>query len=115
MQVKTSRGVSWQFGKISLYCDIKFDGKRQVVGERKTCPVQRLIMVFVMLADYGNDRFYILPWEVLRDVLVDHHAVYLARNNGIRPRRWDSLHCAISAMDLEPYLDNWDAVEKNLR
>jgi hypothetical protein len=115
VQVKASRGASWQFGNISLYCDIKFDGERQVVGDRKPCPVQRLIMVFVMVADDGNDRFYVLPWERLRDILVDHHEAYLAKHNGTRPKKWDSLHCAISVIDLESYRDQWDVVERSLK
>jgi len=65
VQVKASRSSSWQFGNISQYCDIKFDGKRQVVGKQKSCPVLRLIVVFVRIADDGDDCFYILPWEVL--------------------------------------------------
>ena len=115
VQVKASRGPTWQFGNITLYCDITFDGKRQVVGMRKPCPVQRLIMAFVRIAGDGNDSFYILPWESLRDLLVDHHQDYLARHGGARPKKWDSLHCAITESDLEPYRDRWDTVEKNLK
>lgn len=114
VQVKASRGPSWQFANITLYCDITFDGKRQVVGDRKPCPVRRLIVTFVKIEDDGNDRFYILPWERLRDLLVDHHEAFLARHNGIRPKKWDSLHCAIAESALHPYRDKWDTIEKNL-
>ena len=87
VQVKASRGPSWQFGNISLYCDITFDGKRQIVGKRKSCPVRRLIMTFVKIEDDGNDRFYILPWERLRDLLVNHHEAFLAKHKGTRPKK----------------------------
>ncbi len=115
VQVKASRGTSWQFGNITLYCDVTFDGKKQIVGEKKPCPVRRLIMAFVRIDDAGNDRFYILAWDCLRDILVGLHETYLAKHNGTRPKKWDSLHCAISESNLEPYQDNWDIIEKNLK
>jgi Holliday junction resolvase-like predicted endonuclease len=115
IQVKASRGASWQFGNITQYCDIKFDGKRQVVGNVKTCQVRRLIMTFVKIEQSGNDRFYILTWECFRDLLIGHHKAFLARNDGIRPKRWDSLHCAISEQRLSPYQDTWEIIENNLQ
>jgi hypothetical protein len=115
VQVKTSRGDSWQFANIGLYCDISFDGKRQVIGDKKTCPVRRLVLVFVIIDDDGNDHFYILPWNRLRDLLVDLHADYLSKHAGIRPKKWDSLHCAIWEKHLEPYKNNWDVIGKNLK
>ena len=115
VQVKASRGPSWQFGNITLYCDIVFDGKRQIVGDKKPCPVRRLIMVFVRIDDAGNDRFYILPWDRLRDIIVGLHETYLAKHNSTRPKKWDSLHCAITENDLEPYRNEWDAIVMKLK
>jgi hypothetical protein len=115
VQVKASRGPSWVFGNITQYCEITFDGTRQVVGDKKPCPVRRLIMTFVRIDDDGNDRFYILPWERLRDLLVDHHKAFLARHNGTRPKKWDSLHSAIAESELQPYRDKWETIEKNLK
>src|SRR5690606_28475587 len=57
VQVKASRGASWQFGNMTLYCDITFDGTRQVLGKKKPCPVRGLVMVFVRISEDGNDRF----------------------------------------------------------
>lgn len=115
VQVKASRGASWQFSDITRYCDITFSGKQQVVGNAKACPVRRLIMIFVMISEEGNDRFYILPWQRLRDLLTEGHKAYLAKHNGVRPQRWNSLHCMISEKTLFPYRDNWDIIEKSLR
>jgi len=115
VQVKTSRGATWQFGNITLFCNITFNGKQQVVGERKPCPVRGLIMAFVKIDDDGNDRFYILPWESLRDILVGLHEAYLTKHNGIRPKKYDSLHCAIEEGDIKPYQDKWDTIEKYLK
>lgn len=72
-------------------------------------------MVFVKIDDDGNDRFYILPWNSLRDILVTHHEAYLTKHDGSRPKKWDSLHCAILESALEPYRDKWDTIKKNLK
>lgn len=115
VQVKASRGPSWQFGNISLYCEIMFEGKKQIVGKKKPCPVRRLVMVFVRIDEDGNDHFYILPWVRFRNMLVAHHEAYLAKHNGVRPKKWDSLHSAILEKDLEPFRDKWETIEKNLK
>lgn len=46
-------------------------------------------MAFVKIDD-GNDRFYILPWDRLRDILVGLREAYLAKHNGTRPKKWDN-------------------------
>ena len=115
VQVKASRSTSWQFGNITQYCEITFKGKQQVVGQVMESPVNRLIVTFVKIEKDGNDRFYILQWKELCDLLVKGHKEFLTRHNGIRPQRWDSLHCAISEKILSPYQDKWDTVEKNLK
>lgn len=114
IQVKAGRHGSWQFGNITQYFAITFDGKRQIVGEMKACPVRRLVITFVKIEKDGNDRFYILTWQQLRDLLVKEHKAFLQRHNGVRPQRWDSLHCAISEKTLHPYRDRWDTIEENL-
>ena len=77
--------------------------------------MQRLIMVFVVIEEDGDDRFYILKWQRLRDILVRMHKKYLAAHGGARPKRPDSLHSAIKEEHLRPYRDRWDTVEDNLR
>ncbi len=115
VQVKASRSSSWQFGDITRFCDISFKGKHQIVGQLKKCPVQRLVVVFVAIAPRGTDRFYILTWRMLRDLIVKGHRSYLARYGGMRAQTWDSLHCAVTEKTLEPYRDRWDIVERFLR
>jgi len=115
VQVKASRGGSWQFGDVRHFFDIALDGKRQVVGKPKTCPVRRLAVVFVSIAEDRNDRFYILTWQRLRDLLVRHHVAYLRKHHGIRPKQWKSMHSAIVEKALLPYRDKWKTIERNLR
>ena len=115
VQIKARRGSSWQFGDITRFWELSFKGKRQIVGRPKPCPVQRLVVVFVLIHPSGADRFYILTWRTLRDMLVRGHKAYLEKRNGMRAEKWDSLHSAISEKTLEPYKDRWDIAERNLR
>ena len=115
VQVKASRGGSWQFGDVRHFFDITLNGKRQVVGKPKPCPVRRLIVVFVSIAEDGNDRFYILPWQRLRDLLMKAHMAYLGKHDGVRPKQWESMHSAIVEKSVLPYRDKWKTIEKNLR
>ncbi len=115
VQVKASRGTTWQFGDITRFCSISFNGKRQVVGRPKRCPVRRLVVVFVSIGATGADRFYILTWRTLRGLLVAGHKTYLARHNGLRPQTWDSLHCAILEEALRPSRDRWSIIKRSLR
>ncbi len=115
VQVKAGRAASWQFRDIRQFCDITFQGKRQIVGKPKACPVQRLVVTFVTIEEHGNDQFYICTWRMLRDLLIKGHKAFLDRHDGVRPQRWDSFHSAISEKTLRPYRDKWDIIEKNLR
>ena len=115
VQVKAGRLASWQFGDVTQFFDITFDGKRQIVGAAKPCPVRRLVMVFVKIEENGSDQFYVLEWQELRDLLIKGHKAYLDKHGGVRPRRWDSLHCGIGEQLLRPYLDKWGTIEKHLK
>lgn len=115
VQVKASTGGSWQFGDITRYCDLTFKEHRQVVGKPKPCPVRRLVVVFVTLGVERGDHFYILPWRRLRDLLVRQHVEYLRKHGGVRPKRWDSMHTVIMEKTLQPYRDQWQTIERNLK
>ncbi len=115
VQVKAGRFASWHFGNITDFCDITFDNKRQIVGEPKACPVRRLVVVFVIIEEDGNDRFHVLTWRRLRDLMIKGHRAFLQKHDGVRPQRWDSLHCAITEKTLRPYLNKWDTIEKHLK
>lgn len=116
VQVKASRSNSWVISDITkIFCDITFSGKRQVVGRAKRCPIRRLVMVYVRLDPDGNDKFYILTWQRLRDIVIKHHKDFLKRVNGVRPKNWKSFHSAVSSKHLSPYENAWETIEKNLK
>lgn len=115
VQVKASRHPSWQFGDITHFCEVKFEKKSQIVGKPRPCPVLRLIVVFVMIAEDGADQFYILTWRRLRDLIIKGHKDYLAKHGGKRPKKWDSLHGAISEETLKPYKDKWLTIKENIK
>ncbi|UCE51311.1 MAG: hypothetical protein JSV31_18865 [Desulfobacterales bacterium] len=112
VQVKTIRGGSWQFSDIRQFCDITFQGKRQIIGRAKQCPVRGLICVFVRLNSYGEDKFYICPWLTLRAKIIKGHKDYLAKHKGIRPKKWDSPHTAIAEESLSAFKDRWEYIEE---
>jgi len=114
VQVKASRGPSWQFADITQFFNISFKGKRQRVGKPKRCPVRRLVVVLVIIDSDGANRYYILTWRRLRDLILKEHKDYLVRHGGMRPQRWDSLHGAISERTLKRHRDKWLIIEKNL-
>ena len=45
IQVKTISKSTWQFGDISKFVDIKFRGKKQIVGKCKKSPINNLVFV----------------------------------------------------------------------
>ena len=114
VQVKTIRGLTWQFGNIDKFVEIEFEGQAQFVRENRSSPVDNLIFVLVQLGSYGTDKFYICTWSEFCDVLSQHHSEFLAKHNGVRPKRWDSLHTAISVKDISHFEDRWDLIEDML-
>lgn len=112
IQVKTIKGGAWQFS-IDKFAEISFDDKKQVIGKMKLLPIQDLICVFVLISDkYGNDQFYIIEWSKFQKLIIESHEKWLNSHGGIRPKKYDSLHCAIDEKFLKPYKDNWDLILK---
>jgi len=115
VQVKTATRGSWQFGDIRRFCEMDFEGRQQAVGELKSAPVRGLVIVFVRLDPSGEDAFYVLTWPQLTSLLAEKYRAFLARNEGVRPKRWDSLHVALKEDLLEPFRDRWETVQRALR
>jgi hypothetical protein len=110
VQVKTINGPNWQFS-IRKFADVRRDDQRQIVGEPKPEPYPQLRFVLVFLGKDGNrDRFFILTWEDLRDVLISGYKQYLAKHGGIRPKAPDSFHVSLSVPEVEPFEDRWQTL-----
>ena len=114
VQVKASLSDSWQFTKVTDFCDIQFDGAQQIVGVNRECPVENLVVVFVQICIDRKDEFYIMTWEELREVLVANHSSYLHKHAGVRPKNHTSLHVQVKAPDLICYKDRWQCIERML-
>jgi hypothetical protein len=69
VQVKATNGLTWQFD-IRKFMDVQLsdDGKQQVAG-RHPEPFPDLMCVLVVLKEAGRDRFFVLEWKELQDVL----------------------------------------------
>ncbi len=116
VQVKASRGDTWQIANVKEYCEIEFDGHKQIMGLPLDNPVVDLMMVFVRISEQReNDKFYILSWERFRDILIKNHTEYLQKHEGVRPKRWDSLHVGVKESNLKPFEDCWDEIELCLK
>lgn len=114
VQVKSSRSPSWMVGNVTNYCEITFDGKRQIVGAPKECPVSRLVVVMVHISKDRADKFFVCKWDFWRDKIIEHHRIYLDQHKGVRPRKWDSLHAAVTEEMFAEYRDCWDLVKESL-
>jgi hypothetical protein len=110
IQVKTINGGNWQFN-IRQFVDVRLDGQRQLLDEPKPEPFPELQCVLVTLGSDGNrDRFFVLTWLELRDLVVAGYRQYLARHGGIRPKAPTSSHSALSVKEVEPFEGRWESL-----
>jgi len=112
IQVKAIKGGAWQFD-CRTFAEIRFDGKRQVVGRPTEAPYPDLVCVFVRLRGQGADEFYILTWSDLQKIAVASHRRYLQGHGGVRPKKYDSFHMAIRM--LKEHRDKWGVLDKLLQ
>src|SRR5262245_41639850 len=117
VQVKAIAANSWQLN-VSGFADIVFEGQRQIVRRSLPEPYPGLICVLVQLAKPGSglpDRFFILPWQELCQVVVSAHSKYLEKHGGVRPKKPTSLHTAISPAHIEVWENKWDVLQNQVR
>jgi Holliday junction resolvase-like predicted endonuclease len=109
IQVKTiRRGGAFQ-SVASKWMDISIEKKRKQIIHRKVRLANpRLVFVMVVLGEkYGEDEFYLLTQKQLQDIHVKAYSTWLKERKGIRPRKPESLHCAVSPDKLQAFHDNW--------
>lgn len=115
VQVKTINGSSWQFD-IRQFMHIDLIGTKQVPGTAKPVPYPNLQVVLVALANATRtkDRFFVMSWIDLRNVLNRHHRRYLRKHGGVRPKAPGSFHTALSDKDVEKFEDRWDLLKERV-
>jgi hypothetical protein len=114
IQVKTIKGGSWQFS-IEKFADVTLEGNRQLIGAKKPLSIPGLVCVFVLAAEeYGKDQFYVLEWSEVQDITIANYMHWLDLHGGVRPRKPESLHCAIGPSDLEDHKDKWSIITERL-
>jgi hypothetical protein len=114
IQVKTIRGGAWQFS-IDKFAEIRFDGYKQLIGDKKPLPIPQLVCVCVLAGEkYGEDQFFVLEWSRMQEILIANYTRWLDSHGGVRPRKPDSLHCSIVESDLQEYKNNWSLISSRL-
>ena len=127
VQVKAINGETWQFD-IGKFADVELcneknepaiDGTRQIVGQRKPEPFPDLMCVLVALKGTGQDRFFVLEWKELQEILVQAYESYISKRGGqlsdgrfwgTRPKAPGSFHTALSIKQVEPFENQWHKV-----
>jgi hypothetical protein len=113
IQVKAINGGSWQFD-VRQFAEVTLEGSRQVIGAPVPPSYPNLVCVFVRLRETGTDDFYILMWESLQSIVTEAHRAFLARHDGVRPRKPDSFHTAVTPAMMANHKDNWEALTDRL-
>ena len=112
IQVKTINGGAWQLD-ITRFVKVELVGDGQVLGHEEESPHIGLICVFVVAGSkLGEDRFFVLDWPSLQQVVVREYRRYLDGHGGIRPKRRDSFHTAVKPGDLARFEDNWGVIRQ---
>lgn len=114
VQVKAINRFNWQFD-IRKFADVRLseDGKQQV-GEWRAEPFPDLMCVLVVLKEAGRetvrDRFFVLAWKELQEVLVRGYEAYLLKHGGIKPKKRDSFHAALGIEDVSAFENEWHKI-----
>lgn len=124
IQVKTKReGGSWQVGVKTGWAKIILRGcpgdKPRTCSPPCTPRLEEPIpgkpehyWVFVTLLKCGGQKYYIVPDDDVRCVLVrESHRKYLQKHGGERPGpKHDSTHMGLIDNDLKDWEDKWDTL-----
>jgi hypothetical protein len=113
VKVNAMTQKSWQF-HITEFAHLEFHEDRQILKSPKDSLYSNLIRVLVQRGKfYGEDLFYVLTWEDLRDLIYrKYEEDIIKRRGGRRSRAPESTHCAIYPKDLSEYKDRWELFEK---
>lgn len=110
---------AWRAGSVSFnaarFLKIRMDGQKQVVEGIVDGLDVGLIYVFVKIDERaGLDRYFVLRQGDLAELIKVGYECFLFKHNGVRPRNFDTKHCAISLAQLERFEGNWRLVDEAL-
>ncbi len=113
IQVKATKGASWQFdARKYIKIDIE-DGVQAVLGKTKPA-YENLIYILVKLRGRGRDEFFIMKFKDLQNAIFRHYKKNLEVQGGRRPKNPESTHAAIRPSSLERFRDNWQLILNEL-
>lgn len=115
IQVKASFGnTTWVLGDARdwLLVDLCPETLRQSISGLKDIYHPDLITIYVWLSKEagGVDRFFILRKSDVQTVVLKSYSEWLRKHDGLRPRKPDSFHVAISISDLLEFENNWKLI-----
>ena len=58
----------------------------------------------------GQDRFFILEWKELQNLVVQDYTEYLSKHNFVRPKKPESFHTMLTISAVEPFEDKWTKI-----
>lgn len=114
VQVKAMRTISGH-SDARNFLNIEFDGSRQIITGQKDLPDSELIYVYVKLgAQAGQDKFFVLTYGDMQEIIHRGYRNYLESKGGIRPRNPKSTHCSIAENELAQFENNWGLIKDRL-
>ena len=57
-----------------------------------------------------RDRFSVLAWKELQDVLVRGYEAYSLKHGGVRPKKRDSFHDSLGIEDVKEFENDWHKI-----
>ena len=114
IQVKTINAGAWQFNA-AKYIQIEQKKKVQKVAGKIKKDHPNLIFVFVKVIGQGRDEFYIMQLRDLQYIIFRDYKKYLKDRGGIRPKKPDSTHTAVSPHEIERFRNNWELIEEEFK
>tara|TARA_A100001011_G_C14229425_1_gene808098 strand:- start:388 stop:897 length:510 start_codon:yes stop_codon:yes gene_type:complete len=100
--------------QVDNYLDIEIKDKKQIITGIKKSSNRKIIWIIVSIGPtLGTDKFYICDGGFFQDTVLKIHSDFLKKHGGIRPKKYDSFHCAVQEKDLISKLDDWNKIEDN--
>lgn len=120
IQVKTTLGNStWMMGDARQYMHIAFEAQSgvQTVGEMVDHAHPSLIVIYAWLSKTPahSDRYFIMTRADVNRIAREAYSNWMAKHNGVRPRKPESYHLALGIVDFHDWENRWDLITSQLK